>query len=86
VIAFPAGRWGGDYCAGMAEMRRCPRCGHPTRADRMVKGYGRECATQLGLIGRSVDVGHEGPDLLDLLGTEAPVEDSCDGGDRPADR
>ena len=52
----------------------------------MVKGFGRECATQLGLIGRSVDVGHDGPDLLDLLSPESPVEDACDGSDRPADR
>ncbi|MEU4237498.1 hypothetical protein [Actinoplanes sp. NPDC026619] len=68
----------------MAEMRRCPRCGHPTRADRMVKGFGRECATQLGLVGGTVDVGHEGPDLLDVL--DEITEDSCDGADRPADR
>ncbi|GGL04632.1 hypothetical protein [Mangrovihabitans endophyticus] len=64
-------------------MRRCPRCGHPTRADRMVKGYGRDCAAQLGLIGHTVDTGHAGPDLLDLLGAEP--DDCCDGGDRPAD-
>ena len=70
------------------EMRRCPRCGHLTRADRMVKGYGRDCAAQLGLIGRSVDVGHRGPDLLDLLPPPPEPEpaDSCDGWDRPADR
>ncbi|MFI7599138.1 hypothetical protein [Actinoplanes sp. NPDC049681] len=67
-----------------AAMRRCPRCGHLTRADRMIKGYGRDCAAQLGLIGRTVDTGHAGPDLLDLLGAEP--EDECDGGDRPADR
>ena len=67
------------------EMRRCPRCGHLTRADRMVKGFGRDCATQLGLIGRTVDVGHDGPDLLDLLRLHRDEEDSCDGGDRPAD-
>ena len=68
-------------------MRRCPRCGHPTRADRMVKGFGRDCAAQLGLIGRSVDVGHEGPDLLDLLREQIDeAEDACDGWDRPADR
>ncbi|HEX5201868.1 hypothetical protein ACFQS1_00505 [Paractinoplanes rhizophilus] len=65
-------------------MRRCPRCGHPTRADRMVKGFGRECAVQLGLVGRSVDVGHEGPDLLDVLRDQ--TDDACDGADRPADR
>ncbi|MEV4703365.1 hypothetical protein [Actinoplanes sp. NPDC049316] len=70
--------------AAPVEMRRCPRCGHLTRADRMVKGYGRDCAAQLGLTGRSVDTGHTGPDLLDLLG-EDPA-DACDGWDRPADR
>lgn len=70
------------------EMRRCPRCGHLTRADRMVKGYGRDCATQLGLVGRSIDTGHRGPDLLDLLAVDTAPEppDSCDGWDRPADR
>ena len=61
-------------------MRRCPRCGHPTRADRMVKGFGRECATQLGLVGRTVDVGHEDPDLFDVL------DEIADDADRPADR
>ncbi|GAA2521386.1 hypothetical protein [Winogradskya humida] len=63
-----------------AKMKRCPRCGHPTRADRMVKGFGRDCAVQLGLVGRSVDIGHVGPDLLDML--DAEPEDSCDGWDR----
>ncbi|WP_236030041.1 hypothetical protein [Paractinoplanes lichenicola] len=67
-----------------AEMRRCPRCGHLTRADRMVKGFGRDCATQLGLTGRAVDVGHVGPDLLDLLPDPEPA-DECDGWDRPGD-
>lgn len=70
-------------------MRKCPRCGHLTRADRMIKGYGRDCAAQLGLIGRTVDTGHTGPDLLDLIDVEQPgaePPDSCDGGDRPADR
>ncbi|MGX6607428.1 hypothetical protein ACWKSP_35680 [Micromonosporaceae bacterium Da 78-11] len=66
-------------------MRKCPRCGHPTRADRMVKGFGRDCAAQLGLIGRSVDTGHAGPDLLDLLRLQRDEEDTCDGWDRPAD-
>jgi hypothetical protein len=66
-------------------MRRCPRCGHLTRADRMVKGFGRDCAAQLGLVGRTVDVGHDGPDLLDLLRLRRDEEDSCDGWDRPAD-
>lgn len=49
----------------------------------MVQGYGRGCAAQLGLIGGTVDIGHTGPDLLDLI--EVEPEDSCDGWDRPAD-
>jgi hypothetical protein len=54
----------------------------------MIKGYGRDCATQLGLVGRTVDTGHAGPDLLDLLAGPAGDEpaDACDGADRPADR
>ena len=66
-------------------MKRCPRCGHPTRADRMVKGYGRDCAMQLGLTGGSVDTGHQGPDLLDVLRARSVAEpdDHCDGWDRP---
>jgi len=76
---------------GAVPMRKCARCGHPTRADRMIKGYGRDCATLLGLLGRTVDTGHAGPDLLDLLGDRAAAEaaepaDHCDGWDRPADR
>ncbi len=63
-----------------AELRKCPRCGHPTRADRMIKGFGPDCAAQLGLTGRTVDTGHSGPDLLDLLRDEP--EDCCDGWDR----
>jgi hypothetical protein len=64
-------------------MRPCRRCGHPTRVDRMVQGYGRNCAAVLGLIGGTIDTGHSGPDLLDLI--EIEPEDSCDGYDRPAD-
>lgn len=60
-------------------MRRCARCGHPTRADRMVRGYGRDCAALLGLVGDTVDVEHAGPDLFDLLDEDA---DMCDGWDR----
>ena len=50
----------------------------------MVKGFGRDCAAQLGLTGRTVDTGHAGPDLLDLLRDDS--QDACDGWDRPADR
>jgi hypothetical protein len=61
-------------------LKRCARCGHLTRADRMVKGFGRDCAAMLGLIGGTVDVGQQGPDLLDVLADEP--EDACDGWDR----
>jgi len=50
----------------------------------MVKGFGRECATQMGLFGRTVDVEHDGPDLFDVL--DELMDDACDGADRPADR
>nr|WP_296075179.1 hypothetical protein [uncultured Actinoplanes sp.] len=60
--------------------RRCARCGHLVRADRMVKGFGRDCAAFLGLVGSTVDVGQDGPDLLDQLTDED--EDACDGWDR----
>jgi hypothetical protein len=43
----------------------------------MVKGFGRECATRLGLVGKATDTGHEGPDLLDLLDDE-PAPDPRD--------
>jgi hypothetical protein len=49
----------------------------------MVQGYGRNCAALLGLVGGTIDTGHSGPDLLDLI--EVEPEDSCDGSDRPAD-
>ncbi|WP_231956906.1 MULTISPECIES: hypothetical protein [unclassified Actinoplanes] len=67
----------------MERMRPCRRCGHPTRVDRMVQGYGRNCAALMGLIGGTVDTGHTGPDLFDLI--EVEPEDCCDGWDRPAD-
>jgi hypothetical protein len=44
----------------------------------MVKGFGRDCAVRLGLIGATVDVGQTGPDLFDA----ADEEDACDGWDR----
>lgn len=66
--------------------RPCRRCGHPTRADRAVQGYGRDCAEQLGLTGGTVDVEQDGPDLFDVLEDEIGPDDECDGWDRPADR
>lgn len=65
---------------------RCRRCGHATRRDRMIQGLGSECAQRLGLIGGTVDVGQDGPDLLDLLGDTTEPDDECDGWDRTADR
>jgi hypothetical protein len=52
----------------------------------MVQGrYGADCAALLGLVGSAPDTGHDGPDLLDLLGVDLPAdepEDTCDGWDR----
>jgi hypothetical protein len=61
----------------------CARCGHPTRVDRMVHGFGEDCARKLGLIVATprVDAGEQtGTDLLELL-AEGPA-DCCDGWDR----
>jgi hypothetical protein len=47
----------------------------------MINGrYGIECATQLGLVGSTKDIGQTGPDLFDA----AEEEDLCDGWDHPA--
>ena len=40
----------------------------------MIKSYGRDCATLLGLTGTSADTGHTGPDLLDLLPDPEPED------------
>lgn len=69
-------------------MRRCRRCGHATRLDKMIEGYGIECATLLGLTTATprVRAGEQtGESLFDLLPEPEP-EDECDGWDRPADR
>lgn len=58
----------------------CRRCGRPTRADKLIKGYGKDCAERLGLTGSASDVGQTGPDLFDA----ADEEDHCDGWDHPA--
>ncbi len=63
------------------ERRPCARCGHPTRADRMVHGFGIECATQLGLVAavpRLRTDPQTGPDLFDAY----EEDDACDGWDR----
>lgn len=50
-----------------APKRPCRRCGRLATANRMIQGYGSDCATRLGLTGTTTDVGQDGPDLLDLL-------------------
>jgi hypothetical protein len=73
--------------ADPATYKRCARCGHQVRADRVVAGrYGSDCAELLGLTGGTVDVGQDGPDLFDAAGFDLDPVDECDGWDRPADR
>lgn len=47
--------------------RPCARCGQPTSVQTLRNGVGPVCASLLGLTGNTSDIGHEGPDLLDLL-------------------
>jgi hypothetical protein len=51
---------------------RCARCGKRVHPTRLIKGFGRDCATFLGLIGSTVDTGQDGPDLLDILAASHP--------------
>lgn len=47
---------------------------------RLVHGYGRGCATLLGLIGRTKDIGQDGPDLFHPEGDDHDgPRDHCDG-------
>ena len=39
----------------------------------MIQGYGPVCAAERGLTGSALDIGHEGPDLLDLLADLTPT-------------
>ncbi len=50
--------------------RPCRRCGTPTNPSSMVNALGPVCAAMLGLTGSTLDIGHEGPDLLDLLAAQ----------------
>lgn len=52
-------------------MRRCARCFKLARADRMIQGFGSDCASRLGLVGETVDVGQDGPDLFDVMAEQA---------------
>ena len=54
---------------------RCPRCFRPVRPGNLVKGFGRDCAEFLGLVGATTDTGHDGPDLLYILATIHPTGD-----------
>jgi hypothetical protein len=61
----------------------CARCGVATRVDRLIQGFGSDCAAKLGLtvaITRLRSTVQDGPDLLDVLAAEP--EDECDGWDR----
>lgn len=51
------------------ETRPCrnPTCRRPVRVDRAIQGYGEGCARERGLLGSTVDIGQDGPDLLDVL-------------------
>jgi hypothetical protein len=42
----------------------------------MTNGYGPVCAASLGLTGSTLDIGYEGPDLLDLLASVAPLSET----------
>ncbi|WP_433717741.1 hypothetical protein ACQP2Y_26535 [Actinoplanes sp. CA-051413] len=69
--------------SGRPAKKPCARCGHPTRVDRMIHGFGEDCALKLGLIvavPRLRTDEQTGTDLLDLLAEEP--EDCCDGWDR----
>lgn len=60
---------------------RCARCSKPTRTDRAVHGFGRDCAQRLGLIApaaRADAVPQDGPDLFAAF----EEDDACDGWDR----
>lgn len=65
----------------------CARCHKRTRVDRLVHGFGEDCAAKLGLITTFVRLRatpQSGTDLLDLLNGDLNVEpdDCCDGWDR----
>ena len=69
--------------SGRPAKKPCARCGHPTRVDRMIHGFGEDCALKLGLIvavPRLRTDEQTGTDLLDLLAEEP--DDCCDGWDR----
>jgi hypothetical protein len=38
----------------------------------MIGPYGDDCAQLLGMVGRTRDIGQDGPDLLDVLEEDAP--------------
>jgi hypothetical protein len=63
--------------------RPCARCGVATRVDRLIHGFGSDCAAKLGLTVTMIRLRstvQDGPDLLDVLAAEP--EDECDGWDR----
>jgi hypothetical protein len=56
----------------------CAKCRQPVQLGNLVAGrFGWDCATKLGLLGKTTDTGQTGPDLFDQL----EEEDHCDGFD-----
>jgi hypothetical protein len=65
--------------------KRCGRCQKPTKLVNLIKGYGPDCAEQLGLTGRPRDTEQTGTTLLDLLDEGDHLDepgDHCDGWNR----
>jgi hypothetical protein len=65
----------------------CARCRRATRVDRLVHGFGEDCAAKLGLIATTPRLhvhAQTGPDLLNLLNgdDDGEPDDTCDGWDR----
>lgn len=56
----------------------CAKCHQPVQLGNLVAGrFGWDCATKLGLLGKTTDTGQTGPTLFDQL----DEEDVCDGHD-----
>jgi hypothetical protein len=63
----------------------CAKCRQPVQLGNLVAGrFGWDCATKLGLLGKTTDTGQTGPTLFDQHegdDLDGP-EDHCDGHDR----
>lgn len=65
---------------GAPETRPCrnPTCRRPVQVGRAIQGYGWQCAVERGLVGATVDVGQDGPDLLDMLADMASARSGAE--------